>query len=463
MNIEIANRLVELRKKSGLSQEELAAKLGLSRQAVSKWERAEASPDTDNLICLAKLYGVSLDDLLDTDQSVDDIARNAKEQSKAEEKAAPKDEAKPNEGGAAASSSNHGKIHLEDGDDKIDIDLSGINVNVNSTKVGGEKASSSTTVDNKGIHTVDKDGNTVDIDDKGIHITRDGKTTVVNGDSGYHHHDKKSAFSIVSDVATATISLLCVAAYLLMGFLLTDKNVGWQVGWPVFFLIPIVPTLFEAIKTKRFCTFCFPCLVAGVYLFLGMYGNYIGVNFWHPWWLLFISIPVYYCIFSPIDSLIHRNEEKKCVYTFHNGDHDEFSEEEEEDLKEEVDDAKSDLDEAKQELNADLEELKACEQALDAAKANSSGSRDDYNERVASAKDDHDDAADEVRSDTAEVQEATRAYRKAWAAYCDYLRRHGKEAPSEDDAPSVDPTQNSSANSTAGAVDAEVSDKPKAK
>ena len=68
MNIEIANRLVQLRKKNGLSQEELADKLGLSRQAVSKWERAEASPDTDNLICLAKLYGVSLDELLSTEQ-----------------------------------------------------------------------------------------------------------------------------------------------------------------------------------------------------------------------------------------------------------------------------------------------------------------------------------------------------------------------------------------------------------
>ena len=74
MNIKIANRLVELRKKSGLSQEQLADKLGLSRQAVSKWERAEASPDTDNLICLAKLYNVSLDDSLRIDESIDDIA-----------------------------------------------------------------------------------------------------------------------------------------------------------------------------------------------------------------------------------------------------------------------------------------------------------------------------------------------------------------------------------------------------
>ena len=68
MNIAIADRLLRLRKAHGFSQEELAEKIGISRQSVSKWERAEASPDTDNLIALARLYGVSLDELLLSDE-----------------------------------------------------------------------------------------------------------------------------------------------------------------------------------------------------------------------------------------------------------------------------------------------------------------------------------------------------------------------------------------------------------
>ncbi|MCR5307566.1 MAG: helix-turn-helix domain-containing protein [bacterium] len=88
MNIEIANRLQQLRKEKGYSQEELAQALGLSRQAVSKWERAESSPDTDNLICLAKLYGMSLDELLNTDESVEEIRERTieVEEEKAKEK-----------------------------------------------------------------------------------------------------------------------------------------------------------------------------------------------------------------------------------------------------------------------------------------------------------------------------------------------------------------------------------------
>lgn len=71
MTIETANRLYEYRKKNNLSQEELAEKIGVSRQAVSKWERAEASPDTDNLIMLAKIYGVTLDELINGEKEDD--------------------------------------------------------------------------------------------------------------------------------------------------------------------------------------------------------------------------------------------------------------------------------------------------------------------------------------------------------------------------------------------------------
>lgn len=67
MKTEIAKRLYEYRKAANLSQEQVAEKLGVSRQAVSKWECAESSPDTENLIGLAMLYGVTVDELLFAD------------------------------------------------------------------------------------------------------------------------------------------------------------------------------------------------------------------------------------------------------------------------------------------------------------------------------------------------------------------------------------------------------------
>ena len=69
MNVETATRLVKLRKQYGISQEELAEKIGVSRQAVSKWERAESSPDTDNLIALADVYHLSIDDMLHSNKA----------------------------------------------------------------------------------------------------------------------------------------------------------------------------------------------------------------------------------------------------------------------------------------------------------------------------------------------------------------------------------------------------------
>ncbi len=67
MDLMTANRLQQLRKANGYSQDVLAQKLGISRQAISKWERAESSPSVDNLVDLARLYGITVDEMLNTE------------------------------------------------------------------------------------------------------------------------------------------------------------------------------------------------------------------------------------------------------------------------------------------------------------------------------------------------------------------------------------------------------------
>ncbi len=59
-----ADKLIDLRKKNGWSQEEVAEKLGVSRQAISKWEGAQSIPDMSRIIRLSELFGVSTDYLL---------------------------------------------------------------------------------------------------------------------------------------------------------------------------------------------------------------------------------------------------------------------------------------------------------------------------------------------------------------------------------------------------------------
>ena len=63
----LPNNLYKLRKLKGLSQEEFAEQIRVSRQAISKWERGEAYPDTENLITISNVFGVSIDALLRSD------------------------------------------------------------------------------------------------------------------------------------------------------------------------------------------------------------------------------------------------------------------------------------------------------------------------------------------------------------------------------------------------------------
>lgn len=60
----LADKIMNERKRNGWSQEELAEKLSVSRQSVSKWESAQSVPDLQKVIQMAEVFGVSTDYLL---------------------------------------------------------------------------------------------------------------------------------------------------------------------------------------------------------------------------------------------------------------------------------------------------------------------------------------------------------------------------------------------------------------
>lgn len=77
----LADKIIELRKKAGWSQEELAEKLGVSRQSVSKWEGAQSTPDLNRILQMSKIFGVSTDYLLKDEISESEPIQETKESS----------------------------------------------------------------------------------------------------------------------------------------------------------------------------------------------------------------------------------------------------------------------------------------------------------------------------------------------------------------------------------------------
>lgn len=206
MNIKTANRLCELRKKHNLSQEELASMLGVSRQAISKWERSESSPDTDNLIELAKIYNITLDELLNGNDAIDLIIENKQ--------------------------------------------------------------------------------NNIDNEENNINTI--------------HHINKK--YEAFKDGITGAYIVLSTICYITLGFILKN-NIGWKYFWFLFLLIPVIPSICEIFYKRKITAFCYPFAVAAAYCGFAMY-----YNLWHPLWLLFITIPLFYIIFEPIDKIIAKDD-----------------------------------------------------------------------------------------------------------------------------------------------------------
>ena len=176
MDLAMAQRLVDRRKAAGLSQEALAAQLGVSRQAVSKWERSESSPDTDNLIALAALYDVSLDELLYGEAAND--ADDLEDGSAATETADVADEAEDSAEHADCGDKPLVDISLARGIHVIDPNKGEeVHVGWSGIHVTNERKGEEVHVGPDGVHidTLEDDGHSVRTNDDGT-VTIDGET-----------------------------------------------------------------------------------------------------------------------------------------------------------------------------------------------------------------------------------------------------------------------------------------------
>lgn len=286
MDLAMAQRLVDRRKAAGLSQEALAAQLGVSRQAVSKWERSESSPDTDNLIALAALYGVSLDELLygeaasDADGSEDGSTETVDEAKEAEDSAE----------------------HADCGDKPlVDISLARgihvidpnkgeeVHVGWNGIHVTNERKGEEVHVGPDGVHvdTLEDDGHSVHTDDDGT-VTIDGETfsSWKEAHDKLDHHGKHFHTKVGRTWNKFPFPALVALAYLVLGIVYGT----WAAGLFLIFLIPVYYAFGDFIDQRHLSK-----LIDVVYSvsaeawFLYMW---LCLEQPHPAWVILITIPV---------------------------------------------------------------------------------------------------------------------------------------------------------------------------
>lgn len=286
MDLAMAQRLVDRRKAAELSQEALAAQLGVSRQAVSKWERSESSPDTDNLIALAALYGVSLDELLygeaasDADSSEDGSTETVDEAKEAEDSAE----------------------HADCGDKPlVDISLARgihvidpnkgeeVHVGWNGIHVTNEHKGEEVHVGPDGVHvdTLEDDGHSVHTNDDGT-VTIDGETfsSWKEAHNKLDHHGKHFHTKVGRTWNKFPFPALVALAYLVLGIVYGT----WATGLFLVFLIPVYYALGDFID-QRHLSKLIECVypAAAIAWFLYMW---LCLGQPHPAWVILITIPV---------------------------------------------------------------------------------------------------------------------------------------------------------------------------
>lgn len=335
MNVEIANRLQQLRKNNNLSQEELAEKIGVSRQAVSKWERAEASPDTDNLILLSRLYNMSLDEILSTDSkplggvslkkdSYREPAREMRPDNYTDEEIYPGRDAVHNSipqgspfGADIDEEEKRKSAQNVDFGDAIDragraigdiINNAGQKINEEMKKTGKDGKTFEDKLEN-GINKlgrgIEKAGMAIENSFDKLGQKMDEKEKKYNNNYNYScdyssSSEKKKKHNHRHNTQRPPATLFDkLLPFIIVSLFFVSCGLGiphW--GWVLFLLIPLYYTTKEALRRRNLNMFCYPLLCAVIYFGIGMPLMDIWSGAGELWmctmWLLFLTIPLYY-------------------------------------------------------------------------------------------------------------------------------------------------------------------------
>lgn len=288
MDLAMAQRLVDRRKAAGLSQEALAAQLGVSRQAVSKWERSESSPDTDNLIALAALYDVSLDELL-----YGEAARDADNSADSDPGADNSDEADETEASAERTDCGNKPlvdISLARGIHVIDPNKGEeVHVGWNGIHVANERKGEEVHVGPGGIHvdTLEDDGHSVHTNADGT-VTIDGETfsSWKEAHDKLDHHGKHFRTKLGRAWNKFPFPALVALAYLVLGIICGT----WAMGLFLVFLIPVYFAMGDFIDRRHLSK-----LVDAIYSAAAIawfFYMWLCLGQLHPAWAILITIPV---------------------------------------------------------------------------------------------------------------------------------------------------------------------------
>ena len=288
MDLAMAQRLVDRRKAAGLSQEALAAQLGVSRQAVSKWERSESSPDTDNLIALAALYGVSLDELLYGEAAND--ADDLEDGSADTETADVADEAEDSADNTGRSDKPLVDISLAHGIHVIDPDKGEeVHVGWNGIHVTNDRKGEEVHVGPGGVHvdTLEDDGHSVHTNADGT-VTIDGETfsNWKEAHDKLDHHGKHFHTKLGRAWNKFPFPALVTLAYLVLGIVYGT----WGMGLFLVFLVPVYYAIGDFIDRRHLSKLIeaiYPAAAIAWFLYM-----WLCLGQPHPAWVILVTIPV---------------------------------------------------------------------------------------------------------------------------------------------------------------------------